>query len=126
MGAPTNAERGIETTRLLARGFAEYTTVTLVATAGESCPQTVPVSGGKVKEAALVFTVPLEIGVRKARSDSITLRYDLPDHITAPAAAGTVVGKAVAVSDGAQIGEVPVALAADVAKGGFWDRLFHR
>lgn len=80
---------------LLARGFTEYSPVKLVPAAGDSCPRQIPVKGGKLKTAGLVFTQPLEVGVRKARAGDVTLRYELPDRIEAPATAGTVVGKAV-------------------------------
>lgn len=126
MGAKTNASRGSETSRLLARGFTEYSPVKLVPAAGDSCPRQVPVKGGKLKTAGLVFTQPLEVGVRKARAGDVTLRYELPDRIEAPAAAGAVVGKAVAELDGMPLGEVPIALSAAVVKGSFWDRVFKR
>jgi D-alanyl-D-alanine carboxypeptidase (penicillin-binding protein 5/6) len=126
MGAKTNTSRGAETSRLLARGFTEYSPVKLVPAAGDSCPRLLAVKGGKLKTAGLVFTQPLVVGVRKARAGDVTLRYELPDRIEAPAAVGTVIGKAVAELDGRPLGEVPIALSAAVAKGSFWDRIFRR
>jgi D-alanyl-D-alanine carboxypeptidase (penicillin-binding protein 5/6) len=126
MGAPTNKARGMETTRLLSRGFADYTRLTLVTGADEACPETVKIVGGKTKTAALVYAEPLIVGIRKGRDGEMVLRSERPEKLEAPAAAGTVVGRALAELDGQVYGEVGLKLAEDVAEGGFWDRLFKR
>ncbi len=126
MGATTNEARGRETTRLLARGFAEYTRLTLVAAAGDPCPEALSIKGGKSKEAALAYTDPLVVGVRKERSGDIEFRYDLPEKVEAPVPAGEPVGRAVALLDGVTLGSVDLVTAEAVEKGGFWDRLFNR
>jgi D-alanyl-D-alanine carboxypeptidase (penicillin-binding protein 5/6) len=126
MGSPTNKARGMETTRLLTRGFADYTRVSLVEENALACPETVKVKGGKVKVAALLFAEPLAVGIRKDQDGLVTLRYELPDGVEAPAAAGTVVGRAVAMLGDLEYGSVELKLAVDVQKGGFWDRLLRR
>jgi len=126
MGAPDDESRGRETTRLLSRGFSRYTRLTLVAAAREPLPDPVKVKGGAVREVGLLYAAPLEVGVRKEVSDAVRLEHRLPTRLEAPLAAGQVVGKAVATVDGKVLGEVPVIVAADVDKGSFWQRLFHR
>jgi len=126
MGASTNEARGRETTRLLTRGFAAYTKLTLVTAAGDLCDETVAIKGGKRKTAPLKFAAPLVIGVQKDRSSEIAFRYDLPEKIEAPLAAGKVVGRAVAMLDGYTLGSVDLVTAEIVEKGGFWDRLFKK
>jgi len=126
MGASTDANRGLETTRLLARGFDAYTKLTLVTAAGDACPETVSVKGGKRKRAPLAYAGPLVVGVPRDRSADIAFRYDLPERIEAPRPAGEIVGRAVAELDGKAIGAVDLVLADIVEKGGFWDRLFKR
>ena len=126
MGASTNEARGLETTRLLARGFAEYTQLTLVTAGGEPCAETLRIKGGKRKEAPLSFAAPLVVAVRKERSGEVTLRYELPEKLEAPFEAGRIVGRAIAVLDGQILGEVDLVAAEGVEKGGFWDRLFRR
>ena len=126
MGASTNKNRGLETTRLLARGFDAYTKLTLVTAAGDACTETVAVKGGTRKRAPLAFTEPLVVGVPKDRSAEGAFRYELPDRIEAPLPAGEVVGRAVAELDGYALGAVDLMVTEVVEKGGFWDRLFKK
>lgn len=125
MGAPTNELRGTETTRLLARGFAQYTKVPLVPTAETPVERELKVKGGKADSASLAFAEPLIVGVRKEKMDELRLDLRLPDEFAAPIAAGQVVGRAVAVLDGAEVGAVDILCGEEVPKGSFWDRLFN-
>ena len=126
MGASTNEARGRETTRLLARGFAAYTKLTLVSAAGEPSDETVAIKGGKRKRAPLAFATSLVVGVQKDRSGEIEFRYELPEKIEAPIPSGEVIGRAVAMLDGYMLGSVDLVTAELVEKGGFWDRLFKK
>ena len=126
MGSSTNKNRGLETTRLLARGFDAYTKLTLVTATGDVCTETVAVKGGKRKRAPLAFTEPLVVGVPKDRSDEVVFRYELPERIEAPLPAGEVVGYAVAELDGYALGTINLMLTETLVKGGFWDRLFKK
>ena len=45
--------------------------------------------------------------------------------VAAPIAAGQVVGSAVAILDGRELGAVDILCSEEVPKGSFWDRLFH-
>ena len=126
MGAPTNEDRGRETTRLMARGFNMYTRLTLVAEAGEPLPEAWPVAGGKEKNIVLNFSEPLIIGVQKERTADVVFEFDLPDKLAAPVMAGDEVGSATATLDGRALGEVRILAASTVEKGSFWQRLFQR
>jgi len=125
MGAPDNESRGRETTRLLSRGFAQYTRLTLVPTARDPLPDPVAVKGGAVREVALLYAAPLEVGVRKEQSEAVRLEHRLPAKLDAPLSAGQVVGKAVATADGKVLGETPIIVAEDVEKGSLLQRLLH-
>lgn len=126
MGASTDEARGLETTRLLTRGFNLYTRLTLVAAAQEPLADPVGVKGGAVREVGLVYATPLEVGVRKEQSEAVRLEHRLPGKLEAPLAAGQVVGMAVAVVGGQVLGEVPILVSEDVERGSFWQRLLHR
>ncbi len=125
MGCPTNRDRGVETTRLLARGFGLYTKVTLVPAAGDSVGA-VPVRGGKPSRVTVTAAAPLVVGVRKALLDSLRLALHVQDDLAPPLPAGQPVGFAVARLDGAALDSVAVRTAAPVKKAGFWDRLLGR
>ena len=126
MGAPSNEARGLETTRLLTRGFNMYTRLTLVPSEGEPLPTPVSVRGGKVKKTTPVFCAPLVVGVLKSRSDEIRMDYRLPKALKAPVTAGEIIGKAVALLDDRALGEVDVKCAETLEKGSVWDRLFRQ
>jgi len=126
MGAHSNEDRGLETTRLMARGFNMYTRLTLVAEAGEPLPDPWPVSDGKTGDVELNFADPLIVGVQKDRTADVVFEFDLPEKIQAPLLAGDVVGTATATLDGRPLGEVTVTAAVTVEKGSFWQRLFQR
>ena len=125
MGCPTNRDRGVETTRLLARGFARYTKVTLVPAAGDSVG-TLPVQGGARRQVTLVADAPLVVGIRKTLLDSLRLVLHVPERLAAPVPADRPVGHAVAALDGTALDSVRVRTATAVKKGSFWQRLFHR
>jgi serine-type D-Ala-D-Ala carboxypeptidase (penicillin-binding protein 5/6) len=126
MGSPSNEARGLETTRLLSRGFSMYTRLTLVSGADEPIPQSIPVSGGKIKETVPVFTGPLVVGVLKTRADMIEMDYVLPEKLKAPVEAGQIIGKAVARLDGRILGTVDIKCSEAIAKGSFWERLLNK
>jgi len=126
MGAPTNTARGTETTRLMARGFSQYTLVPLVPKADEPLAEPAAVNGGKRKTVELAYADELTVGVKKDRIEEVALELRLPEKLQAPLAAGEVVGQAVAVLDGAELGSVDILCRQEVPKGNFWDRLFRK
>ncbi len=126
MGASTNKARGRETTRLLTRGFNMYTRLTLVAAANDPLPDLATVKAGEIREVGLVYGSELIVGVRKEQSDRVRLEHRVPNKLEAPLKAGDVVGTAVAVVDGKNLGEVSVLVAESVARGSFLQRLMNR
>ncbi len=126
MGCPTDKARATESTRLLSYGFNMYTQVTMVEAAGEPLPEPYRVKGGKAKTAELAYGGVLKVSVPRDFKDQVTLEYRLPDALAAPQIAGTVVGQAVAMFDGHELGSVPVVTKEDILKGNWLDRLFHK
>ncbi len=124
MGCPTNRDRGVETTRLLARAFALYTKVTLVPAAGDTLAEPLPVRDGKTDSVPLVADAPLVVGVRKSLTDSLRLVLRVPDLLQAPVEAARPVGYALAMLNGTALDSVQVRTAGAVEKGSFWRRLF--
>ena len=125
MGCSTDRARATETSRLLSYGFSLYTTVTLVAEAGQPIAEPAKVEGGKTTEVALVYGEPLAVVVPKPRQSEVALTVELLPKLEAPLEAGARVGRAVAVLDGHELASVPVLTATAVAKGNWLDRLFH-
>ncbi len=124
MGCSSDRARANETTRLLTYGFNLYTQLPVIAADGSPLPAVLVVRGGKEKEAAVTAADSLVVSVPRNRTDDVTIEYRLPEAADAPLAAGTEVGRAVAVLDGIELGSVPVVVAEDVAKGNWLDRLF--
>jgi len=124
MGCSSDRARANETTRLLTYGFNLYTQMPVIAADGSPLPAVLVVHGGKEKEAAITAADSLVVNVPRNRTDDVTIEYRLPEAADAPIAAGTEVGRAVAVLDGIELGSVPVVVAEDVVKGNWLDRLF--
>ena len=124
MGCPTDYARANETTRLLSYGFNLYTQLPVLAADGEPLEPLLTVRGGKAGEAKVAAGADLVVSVPRDRTGDVVVRYELPDEAEAPLAAGTEVGRAVAVLDDIELGSVPVVVAEDVAKGNWLDRLF--
>lgn len=126
MGATTNKARGEETTRLLSRGFAMYTRVTLIALAGEPMDIETKISGGKTTKTTLAYAEPLIAGMRKDAVGEVELVHDLPKKIKAPLAKGAIVGTARAVLNGKILGEVDLVTSEEIEEGNWWEKLIHK
>jgi serine-type D-Ala-D-Ala carboxypeptidase (penicillin-binding protein 5/6) len=124
MGCPNARIRSNETARLLNRGFAFYTDVTLVAAAGLPVTTSAKVKGGTEAKVPLVYGGPLKVTVPRERETSVALQIELAPALHAPFGAGAPAGRAVAVLDGREIGSVPLVTSTAVAKGTWLDRLF--
>ncbi len=125
MGCPTDKGRATETTRLLSHGFNLYTRTKFVEQALLPLPEPYSVDGGKKKNIALAYGAVLELCVLKNRIADVVLQSDLPDRILAPIVEGDIVGRAVAVLDGHELGAVPIVAIESVEKGNWLDRLFN-
>jgi len=126
MGSSTNESRGLETTRLLSRGFNMYTRLTLVAVANDPLPDLAAVRGGQVKEVGLVYGSELVVGIRKNQSEEVRLEHRMPNKLVAPLMAGDIVGTAVAVVGDEVLGEVSILVTEHVPRGSFLQRLMNR
>jgi serine-type D-Ala-D-Ala carboxypeptidase (penicillin-binding protein 5/6) len=126
MGASTNRARGEETTRLLARGFAMYTRVTLIALAGELMDIETRVSAGRLKNTTLAYAEPLIAGMRKDAVGQVELVHILPEKIKAPLEKGEIVGSARAILNGKILGEVDLITAETIEEGNWWEKLIHK
>jgi len=125
MGCPTNSGRATETTRLLSLGFNLYTRTKFVEHALQPLSGVYSVKGGKQKSTILAYGAELELCVPKTRVAEVVLQSDLPEQIPAPISEGDVVGRAVAMLDGHELGSVPIVATESIEKGNWFDRLFH-
>ena len=125
MGCSTDKNRALETTRLLTYGFNLYTQVALIEQPGQLLDTKLAVSDGKQREVALAFGEPLAVSVLKDRVGDLALQARLPDKVSAPLAAGQVVGTGVALLGGQVVAEVPIVTTESVDRGGWLERLLH-
>jgi len=125
MGASSLKSRSAETTRLLTRGFAQFTTVKLVDSANKPLETPVKVKGGASRDVVVAYGAPLSVLVLKSRADRVVLENDLKQPLRAPLRAGEVVGRAVAKFNGRVLGEVPIVALEGVARGNLFQRLLH-
>jgi D-alanyl-D-alanine carboxypeptidase (penicillin-binding protein 5/6) len=125
MGAPTDEARATESTRLLSYGFNLYERVQLVEDGRVVLDQKVSVGGGKKSEATIAYVGPLEVTVLKTRRPAIVLEPRLPDKVEAPVSQDQVVGEGVALLGDRELGRAPIVTVEAVARGSWWDRLFH-
>lgn len=124
MGCSTDKVRANETTRLLSYGFNLYTQLPVLAADGQPLDTLLAVKGGKLKEAPVTAAAALVVSVPRDRTGDVVVEYRLSAAAEAPLAAGTEVGRAVALLDGIELGSVAVVVAQDVVKGNWLDRLF--
>ncbi len=125
MGCPTDEARATETTRLLSYGFNLYITVDLITEKGLALEEKVKVKGGKEKEVTVAYGDLLSVSALRHRVESIVLEHRIDQPLQAPLEAGQIVGEAVALLDGKQLGSVSIVTLEAMAKGSWLDRLLH-
>ncbi len=118
MGAPTRDIRNAEAKKLLDYGFSGYALYRAEAPALEP----MAVTGGREE------TVPLTVRdfsalLSKGEEKRVEVRYDLPERLAAPIAAGDTVGKAEYLVDGRLIGAAEIVAAESVPAVSFFDIL---
>ena len=123
MGAPTDAVRTVETTRLLTLGFNTYKTLTL-ATAGQPLKQRLKVKSGKTPDIGLKYASDLRVSVSVNKASEVVFTEELPEKIDAPVQEGAVVGKATAKLGDRILGQVDVVSAETNLKASLWERIF--
>ena len=118
MKAPTSDERFQDAKKLLDFGFANFSVYSTEVT---ELPE-LRVKGGVTPYVPLGYSTK-EILVAKGREKQIQAVTELPDSLTAPIAAGEVVGKILYQIDGETVAQVDIVTAEAVRRMGFMDVL---
>jgi D-alanyl-D-alanine carboxypeptidase (penicillin-binding protein 5/6) len=123
LGAASNRDRVKESASLLAAGFNAYTPVK-VAKKGDLIGESVPVKGGRVK--SLRGVAPYDLTVVLSRPDDRRVEKKIVStpNLQAPIRAGQPIGKLEVSSGGTLVADMPIVAAQDVARSGFFRRLF--
>lgn len=112
LGSPSSKERFAAAKTLLDYGFAAFETDSMPEIAGQA--ETLPVTGGVTREAALVYTVPEKLLLKKGEGQTLTASVTLPQRLEAPVPAGTQVGSVTLKAGEEVLGEYPVATRDDI------------
>lgn len=118
LGSPTANTRNRVTTRLLERGFAEWTLVTGL-NAGEGFGDEFPVDGGWRRTVPVLAGKPLRFAVTPAEAARVRIRLAEGARLQAPLKSGQVLGEIQATLDGTLLASVPA-----VAGRSVWRRWF--
>jgi D-alanyl-D-alanine carboxypeptidase (penicillin-binding protein 5/6) len=123
LGADSNRHRFDETATLLAAGFNSYTPVR-IGRKGEALGDPVPVKGGREK--AVRGAAPYDLTVILSRPDDRRVEKKfIPDaNLRAPIRSGQPIGRVEVLSGGSMVAEMPLVATGDVARSGFFRRLF--
>lgn len=114
LGSPSSKERFAAAKTLLDYGFAAFETDSMPEIAGQA--GTLPVTGGVTREAALVYTVPEKLLLKKGEGQTLTASVTLPQRLEAPVPAGTQVGSVTLKAGEEVLGEYPVATRDDIPR----------
>ena len=120
LGSETSTDRFSSARQLLDFGFANYSVLT--AHVPEDALNPVPVRGGPAKTIPIKADGSPKYLIMKT-TETPTFEYILPEEISAPVAAGCVLGKAIVKLGESTLGEIPIIAAESVAKLGFWDAI---
>ena len=113
LGAPTSQKRFDDARAMLEYGFSAYTR-TQVISAGELTGYQLPVTLGARDSVDIAVGRGLSMLLRPGQADKLRVELALPESIQAPMAAGTRVGTARVLLDGAVVAELPAVLAQEV------------
>ena len=119
MGSPTRDERNQTAAKLLDYGFANYEVYSY-----DGAQLSLPVKGGKEESARLSADAQLFV-LNKGEGKKVNINLELPEYLSAPLPARTVVGHAQLTLDGKELGNIEIKLDNEVERVGFWD-LFER
>lgn len=121
MGSPSNKTRFQDAMALLNYG---YSVSALYEDANTEQLPTIPVRGGIVDEAALVYKGPFRyLDIAGSDLGSIEKTISLPPEVTAPIKRGDAVGEAVYKLNGQRIGSVSILSDVTIDKAGYKDYL---
>lgn len=110
LGADSGKERFKIASGMMDYAFANYRLYP-VARRGTKVRGRMPVDGGRPDQIDLMLSDDLTLLIAKGSEQNVQLNPDLPDHLTAPIAAGESVGSVQVVLDGREAGRVGVAAA---------------
>ncbi len=118
IGAPTEAERDLETVRLLNYGFSLYRKRVPVHAHRDLANPSIRYAGG---ELPLRAERSVAVGVR--RGERMKLTVQAPDEVEGPIDRGTVLGRALVFVDGIQVTSVPLRAGRTIPAAGTFDRV---
>lgn len=114
MDAETSTDRFEGAKKLLNYGYANYNFAEISADIDENTR--IPIKKGVLKTAKVEAAKTLSVLLPKRTVGDITQTVEINEFITAPAAAGTVVGSVKVMSGDSQIGVIELVLAEDVER----------
>lgn len=121
MGAPSNKVRFQDAMALLNYG---YSVSALYEDVNEEKLPSLPVKGGVLEEAALVYKEPFRyLDIKGSDLSGIEKTISLPAELTAPVQRGEAVGEAIYQLDGQRIGSVSILSDVTIEKAGYRDYL---
>ncbi len=121
LASPDSSIRQAESLKMLEFGFAQYVTVT-IAPAGQDMGR-VPVMRGLAREVAVTPQSAFAATLPKAQRKQLQWTATLVPRVTAPVAAGQVLGEAVATVEGTEVSRVPLVAVAAVPRLTMWGAL---
>ena len=112
LGSPSGKERFQAATALLDYGFANYENVT--PQLPENAPETISVSHGTASEVELAYSTPTRFLMPKNAAEPLTATLELPEKLSAPVEADTLLGTVQLASGGEVLARFPITAAQGV------------
>ena len=112
LGSPSGKERFQAATALLDYGFANYENVT--PQLPENAPETISVSHGTADEVELSYSTPTRFLMPKNAAEPLTATLELPEKLSAPVEADTLLGTVQLASGGEVLARFPITAAQGV------------
>ena len=112
LGSPSGKERFQAATALLDYGFANYQNVT--PQLPENAPETISVSHGTASEVELAYSTPTRFLMPKNAAEPLTATLELPEKLSAPVEADTLLGTVQLASGGEVLARFPITAAQGV------------
>ena len=120
LGADTSQHRFDDARAMLDYGFGAYSRTQVIA-AGDLTGYQLPVTRGARENVNIAVGKGLSMLLRPGQAEKLRVELSLPESVQAPMAAGTEVGTARVLLDGAVVAELPAILAEDVRMPGFME-----
>ena len=112
LGSSSGKERFQAATALLDYGFANYENVT--PQLPENAPETISVSHGTASEVELAYSTPTRFLMPKNAAEPLTATLELPEKLSAPVEADTLLGTVQLASGGEVLARFPITAAQGV------------